>query len=87
MFNRSLGRFLNVSITFSLCPMFLNLRPIIDDFSYIFPNWKYFTRRYGCSVNFLHIFKKPFPKTSSGRLLLNILKTFLEYLEFYNVAY
>ena len=35
--------------------------------------------RHGCSlVNLLHIFRIPFTKNTSGRLLLNILNTYIQ---------
>ena len=43
-------------------------------------NFTEITLRHGCSpINLLHIFRLPFPKNPSGRLLLKILKVLLRF--------
>ena len=42
------------------------------DFNKCFCNLIEITLRHGCSVNLLHIFRNPFPKNTSERLLLYV---------------
>ena len=45
------------------------------DFNKVASNFIEITSRHGCSpVNLVHIFRMPFPKNTSGGLLLNIIK-------------
>ena len=47
----------------------------INEYSFLRSNFIEITHRHGCSpVNLMHIFRTPFPKNTSGRLLLYIFE-------------